>query len=156
MLQALLIITSILLFIFVFLKEIAAENKANRAKRHTPNISPKRQKSIFIDKEAEDPVVTEHLIKEFRTYKSRYLRSKQWYFKRNLIRSRDKACKLCNSKLVLQVHHISYRNLTNEPLKDLILLCDKCHKAQHEKFGYPKTPVDYMKFKDTDCEKLVN
>jgi 5-methylcytosine-specific restriction endonuclease McrA len=32
----------------------------------------------------------------------------------------------------LHVHHVTYRNLGDEPPEDLIVLCTECHKRVHE------------------------
>lgn len=63
-----------------------------------------------------------------------YLKSDKWQQKRLLVLMRDKfRCALCGSKKSLQVHHRTYEHIFNEPLSDLITLCRKCHKRQHDK-----------------------
>lgn len=64
----------------------------------------------------------------------RYLQSPQWKKKRKLVIIRDRyKCQLCGSKKKLQVHHKTYAHVFNEPLTDLITLCQKCHSAVHRK-----------------------
>lgn len=48
----------------------------------------------------------------------------------DLIRNRDRECKKCGSKNNLEVHHIDY-NKRNNDLKNLLLLCRKCHRKLH-------------------------
>lgn len=73
----------------------------------------------------------------------RYLFSKKWKQKRQQVFERAKknantdnqfgVCERCGYKPYkpcLQVHHLTYANLFNEPLEDLILLCPKCHKEE--------------------------
>lgn len=40
-------------------------------------------------------------------------------------------CVVCNSTYMLNVHHLTYRNVYNEQDKDLITLCHKCHSIYH-------------------------
>ena len=61
-----------------------------------------------------------------------YLKSKHWKNKKREFLSvqgkRSYACYLCHKRTKLEIHHITYENLGNEPLADLILLCRKCHQ----------------------------
>jgi len=66
-----------------------------------------------------------------------YLASKRWQEKRQKILKRDDhICQGCGAKKRLEIHHISYRKLGHEPLKDLITLCRDCHQKQHDFYGY--------------------
>ena len=80
--------------------------------------------------------------------KAEYLSSKEWKLKRIQVKDRDNnSCQVCGSTSNLHVHHMSgYDQIPNEPIDCLITLCNGCHKAQHDKIGYPKTYSDYMKF----------
>lgn len=80
--------------------------------------------------------------------KAEYLSSKEWKLKRIQVKERDNhSCQLCGSTKDLHVHHMSgYDQIPNEPIDCLITLCNVCHKAEHDKIGYPKTYSDYMKF----------
>jgi len=63
-----------------------------------------------------------------------YLKSDKWQHKRFLVLQRDGfKCRRCGSKNQLNVHHLTYANVFNEPLCDLITLCRKCHKQEHHK-----------------------
>ena len=82
---------------------------------------------------------------EFMSRKNVYLRSPEWKQKRQQVLFRDRhMCRNCNVSTNLQVHHVSYRNLCNEPLHDLITLCDTCHTKLHEHYGYPQTYDEYI------------
>jgi len=65
-----------------------------------------------------------------------YLKSKEWRAKRKQILDRDKCtCQICKwkpTKQHLHVHHLHYKNLFNENLDDLILLCEDCHGKVHK------------------------
>jgi len=64
----------------------------------------------------------------------KYLRSDYWTeIKNQVIERDDHRCRLCNSKIDLQVHHRTYDNLENEKLEELITLCKKCHYVTHKR-----------------------
>jgi hypothetical protein len=72
--------------------------------------------------------------------KTAYLQSIQWAMKRSAVLIRDNfQCQACGSKYNLEVHHISYINLGNESLEDLITLCNFHHQAIHDILGYDRT-----------------
>lgn len=65
-----------------------------------------------------------------------YISSFEWEAKRRQRLAIDKnRCVMCgkpNFKAVLQVHHITYKHLGNEDIKnDLVTLCEDCHKMIH-------------------------
>jgi 5-methylcytosine-specific restriction endonuclease McrA len=65
-----------------------------------------------------------------------YLRSKAWAAKRNqAIDAAGHKCQTCGSREALQVHHLTYKRLKNEPLSDLRVLCASCHGNAHEGDG---------------------
>lgn len=62
-----------------------------------------------------------------------YLKSKEWKAKRELVFKRDnKLCQSCLSKPATEVHHLTYKHVFNEPLFDLVSICNDCHKNVHE------------------------
>ena len=68
----------------------------------------------------------------------RYMKSDQWRKKRlERLQLDDFTCCMCgrpaaSCKHGLQVHHISYKNLTNEDVySDLVSLCPRCHILIH-------------------------
>jgi len=61
-----------------------------------------------------------------------YINSAAWKEKRRQVLSRDKKkCVKCGSHRFLNVHHLSYLHLGNEPLEDLQTLCNACHRSTH-------------------------
>jgi hypothetical protein len=64
----------------------------------------------------------------------KYLLSDKWQLKREkLFDVRGKICERCKSKKDIQVHHKTYKNIFNESLNDLEVLCKRCHMAHHRK-----------------------
>lgn len=43
-------------------------------------------------------------------------------------------------KPILQLHHLNYKHVGKETLDDVILLCPRCHKAEHKRDN-SKSPV---------------
>lgn len=61
-----------------------------------------------------------------------YLRSRDWAEKRYWVfRLRKFRCERCQETKNLEVHHKTYKNLYNEPMDDLELLCNPCHRFEH-------------------------
>ncbi|ARV16876.1 hypothetical protein BTO07_09540 [Polaribacter sp. SA4-12] len=61
-----------------------------------------------------------------------YLLSEKWKTKRNEVLKRDNSlCRVCKEKKAEDVHHLTYENLFNEKLEDLISVCRKCHLEIH-------------------------
>ena len=62
-----------------------------------------------------------------------YIQSKDWKAKRTEALNRDNnLCRVCGNKAE-EVHHITYENLFNEKLEDLLSVCQKCHIEIHQK-----------------------
>lgn len=79
------------------------------------------------------------LKKEYRYYNSpwykyyEYRSSNNWKEKRKLIFERDnKTCQICKIDTATEVHHLSYQNIFNEPLEDLVAICFNCHRKEHQ------------------------
>jgi 5-methylcytosine-specific restriction endonuclease McrA len=63
-----------------------------------------------------------------------YLKTTKWRNKREeLFSLRGKKCEVCGSEKLIQVHHLTYKNIFNEPLEDLKVLCKNCHTEAHKK-----------------------
>jgi hypothetical protein len=57
-----------------------------------------------------------------------YLASREWGLKRRAVKERaGGVCERCKKAPMRYTHHLSYRNLGNEPLEDLQGLCRGCH-----------------------------
>lgn len=61
-----------------------------------------------------------------------YIQSARWKLTREAVLRRDKKrCVRCGGTYRLQVHHTTYAHFGDEPLDDLITLCDECHDLEH-------------------------
>jgi predicted transcriptional regulator len=61
-----------------------------------------------------------------------YLLSDEWKDKANKVKERDgNQCVQCGSDKQLEVHHLTYDNIYEEPLEDLVTLCHTCHEKEH-------------------------
>ena len=69
-----------------------------------------------------------------------YLKSAQWKALRLATLKRDHyTCQQCGiDNVPLDVHHIHYNNLGNEPLEDLVCVCRSCHQEIHNLLGYSR------------------
>ena len=61
-----------------------------------------------------------------------YLESEHWLTLRYLKRLKQNRCGVCASKDNLDVHHLNYRHLYDVELKDLRVLCRRCHFLAHD------------------------
>jgi hypothetical protein len=70
------------------------------------------------------------------TFYRSYIRSPEWRVKCEQVRDRAGGrCEGCGGSgphFMCQTHHLSYRNLGDEPLSDLAYLCIDCHKKADE------------------------
>lgn len=61
-----------------------------------------------------------------------YIGSPAWARKRvQYFVAYGKKCQACTATTGLQVHHVSYDRLGDEPLGDLVGLCETCHQLVH-------------------------
>lgn len=66
----------------------------------------------------------------------RYLESDAWKDKRQRVLQRDNyTCKACEKRPATQAHHLTYKHVFNEPLFDLVSVCDVCHDQLTEMDG---------------------
>ena len=68
---------------------------------------------------------------EFKKEYHRYLKSSKWKGIRKEVIAERILCERCSSSESLQVHHKTYKNVFNEKMEDLELLCRKCHREEH-------------------------
>jgi hypothetical protein len=72
----------------------------------------------------------ENLIELYYNGYKKYLLTKEWKLKRNLVFKRDNnLCQSCFTEIATEVHHLTYKHIFNEPLFDLIAVCRKCHES---------------------------
>jgi uncharacterized CHY-type Zn-finger protein len=63
---------------------------------------------------------------------SKYLRSHHWRALRaKAIKHYGRACFLCRFTDQIEVHHLTYRNVVDVTLDDLLVLCGACHSRVH-------------------------
>lgn len=63
-----------------------------------------------------------------------YLRTPQWKLFRQLaLDTLGHECGKCGNKNELQVHHKHYKNIFQENIKDVMILCASCHRMTHKK-----------------------
>jgi uncharacterized protein YlaI len=61
-----------------------------------------------------------------------YLDSPKWQRKKANRKALDQnQCRLCFATTQLQVHHVTYDRLFNEPMSDLLTVCKSCHEVIH-------------------------
>lgn len=64
---------------------------------------------------------------------SAYLLSEAWAEKRHMrMKLSDWKCEACGTKQLLQVHHLTYDRIFQEPMEDLMVLCRVHHEAAEE------------------------
>ena len=62
-----------------------------------------------------------------------YLKTAHWQTVREqALDFAEHRCQLCNGYNSLNVHHNTYQNIWSEKYRDLIVLCDSCHKRFHK------------------------
>lgn len=62
-----------------------------------------------------------------------YLATDHWKAVRERTMRRDKyRCQRCGSRKSLEVHHLNYDRVGKERLGDLVTLCYRCHRREHE------------------------
>lgn len=87
-------------------------------------------------------------LEQFRLLKKEYLSTQSWKTKRaKALKLANYKCTNCNKTKDLNVHHdYGYKLIPNEPQDCLRVLCVKCHRLLHEKYGYPQTLEEYYEF----------
>lgn len=61
-----------------------------------------------------------------------YIISDRWRSKRKFILTlKGEKCSLCGSRQQLRVHHLNYKRLGKEKPKDLVVVCESCHRQCH-------------------------
>jgi 5-methylcytosine-specific restriction endonuclease McrA len=75
-----------------------------------------------------------------------YMQSQAWQVKRQqVLRRANGRCERCGQFAKwLDVHHLSYRNLANEPLEELQGLCRPCHDIAEQAADHPYPGPSYV------------
>ena len=110
----------------------AAFKSDTTPEQHQPSTPRQSQRPSAADSTAK-PIRGNRLMSA--TERTAYLLSPQWKALRKLVIARDKCCQLTGDITDLEVHHITYDNLSNEYLEDLVLLSRKAHQFVHNYYG---------------------
>lgn len=124
----LILLISIAVFISILssILVILSENKKDRL------LLEKRKKEK--EKEINNESIDLYKKQDKKVEYKEYLKSKHWQNTRlKALEVAGYKCQLCSSKDSLNVHHNTYENKGNEDLKDLVVLCRKCHAKFHDK-----------------------
>jgi 5-methylcytosine-specific restriction endonuclease McrA len=63
-----------------------------------------------------------------------YLQSPEWAARRTKVLARDGGlCQACLERRATQAHHLTYERVFDEPLFDLIAICEACHLRLHSR-----------------------
>jgi len=69
---------------------------------------------------------------EWREIYNKYIQSNKWRKKALVRKSLDGSrCIVCDKDESIEVHHMTYSHLCNEPINHLITLCIECHERLH-------------------------
>jgi len=64
---------------------------------------------------------------------SDYLQTDEWRHRRALVMGRaGGVCEGCQERRATQVHHLTYKHVTEEFLWQLVAICDVCHRRIHD------------------------
>lgn len=89
----------------------------------------------IINKKREEKVISirNDESKSWRTRYIKYINTKHWKELRSRKReSVGNKCESCQSESILHVHHLKYKNWIDVQLEDLRVLCENCHKKEHQ------------------------
>ena len=122
--ELLIILIAIIVFIYIKSDEIIDNiNEIAKRQAQLPSIADSTAR----------PIRGNRLMSS--TERNTYLLSPQWKALRKLVIARDKCCRLTGDVTDLEVHHITYDNLGNEYLEDLVLLSRRAHQFVHDYYG---------------------
>lgn len=73
---------------------------------------------------------------EFHNWYDVYLSSDEWAYKKSKVMQRaNHLCEGCGDAKAQVVHHMTYKNVGNEFLFELVALCNPCHDRYHKGDG---------------------
>ena len=86
-----------------------------------------------------------------------YLKSYHWrVVRKQALEYAEHKCQLCNTTKKLNVHHNNYQNVWMEKPRDLIVLCNRCHKQFHKMLDIQfKDIPDRLEFLYSDMWPVV-
>ena len=120
------------ILIFFILWEIS-DSKANKTKERTT--TPYKY-STYDDSYYDFELSTAN---QYMTAKEKqeYMKSTKWQELSRVVKLAGH-CEVCNSPYNLECHHITYKNLGDEPLSSLACVCRTCHESIHQNAGTTK------------------
>jgi DNA-directed RNA polymerase subunit M/transcription elongation factor TFIIS len=111
-------------------KEAKAIYDNTITKKQGRELRRKERESKFINKKKLFDLLKNHKLTSIEY--NNYLNTKWWKFKRiQKLKSVQFICEKCGSNKKLNVHHLHYNTLYREKDIDLMVLCDNCHKLEH-------------------------
>lgn len=91
-----------------------------------------RERKSFDKKLAYESVSYSNYLSSPKGKYHKYLESPEWKAKRKSVFERDGyMCTKCKSEPAFHAHHLTYENIFNEKLEDLISVCAECHSQIH-------------------------
>lgn len=98
----------------------AIENRADRKRREEEYRAESEQRAA--ERESE--------LRQRREQYNAYLRSDSWKRRREkVLRRAGGTCEACLERPAVQVHHVTYEHIFNEPCFELRAVCIQCHDA---------------------------
>ena len=86
-----------------------------------------------------------------------YLLSPEWKeFRKKAFEHYGRKCSKCKRTKNLQVHHLHYKNIFNEQLTDVVILCRKHHELEHGITEQKPVEIKLNKKQRRKAKKLAN
>ena len=84
-----------------------------------------------------------------------YINGSLWTYRKALYFEKHKReCRACGTKWNIQLHHLKYGNFGREKDRDLIVLCEPCHREFHLKFNNRNLHEDTIYFIENKQAKI--
>jgi 5-methylcytosine-specific restriction endonuclease McrA len=116
--------------------------KRELATRETPPGDWLRHEAWMGDKQIQLNEAARRLVKRqasWWAWYDDYLATDAWRHKRRLVMQRANGlCEGCRERPAAQVHHLTYANVGNEFLFELVALCGACHERVHGESAGPE------------------
>jgi 5-methylcytosine-specific restriction endonuclease McrA len=112
------------------------------------------------NKQKNRPIKRQSSRKKNRRYKvnySKYILSKAWQQRRiDAFEQYGKQCQACGLRYSLHVHHITYKRLGREKLRDLRVLCSECHEIVHGRYDEIKEQNKQKNLLEKVTDSFIN
>jgi len=93
-----------------------------------PDFDEDKLQQFYTDQQKARQAEWQEQQKEWFVGYNQYLRSDAWKSKRERVLKRDNnLCQACLKAIATEIHHLTYRHVFNEPLFDLVAICNPCH-----------------------------